>query len=95
MKLAAEQVKHVAKLARLALTAEEEARFGEQLSQVLDAVEQLAALDCTGVPPTVFGQVAAAATRADEATGELTVEQALSNAPQKHDGSFAIPKVIE
>ena len=66
MKLAAQQVKHVAKLARLALSAEEEARFGEQLSQVLDAVEQLAAVDTTGVPPTVFGQQAVAATRADE-----------------------------
>lgn len=95
MKLAAEQVKHVAKLARLALSAEEEARFGEQLSQVLDAVEQLAAVDTTGVPPTVFGQQAVAATRPDEARGELTVDEALSNAPQKHGGSFAIPRVIE
>jgi aspartyl-tRNA(Asn)/glutamyl-tRNA(Gln) amidotransferase subunit C len=95
MKLAAQQVKHVAKLARLALSADEEAQFGEQLSQVLSAVEQFAAVDTTGVPPTVFGQQALAATRADEATGELTVDEALSNAPQKQGGSFAIPKVIE
>lgn len=95
MKLGPEQVKHVAKLARLALSADEEARFGEQLSQVLDAVEQLSAVDTTGVPPTVFGQQAAAATRPDEARGELSVDEALQNAPAKHDGSFAIPRVIE
>lgn len=95
MKLQTAQVKHVAKLARLSLSADEEVRYGAQLSQVLDAVEQLAAVDCAGVPPTVFGTDCVANTRPDVARDELPVADALSNAPQKVDTRFAIPKVIE
>lgn len=95
MKLDTAQVRHVAKLARLALSAEEEAGFGAQLSQVLEAVEQLAEVDCAGVAPTVFAVASVANTRPDEARDELPVEDALANAPQKVGTSFAIPKVIE
>ncbi|MGV3624091.1 MAG: Asp-tRNA(Asn)/Glu-tRNA(Gln) amidotransferase subunit GatC [Archangium sp.] len=95
MKLETAQVRHVAKLARLALSAEEETQFGAQLSQVLEAVESLAAVDCTGVPPTVFAVNSVAHARPDEARNELSVTEALANAPQKVETSFAIPKVIE
>lgn len=95
MKLDPAQVRHVAKLARLALSPEEETQFGAQLSQVLEAVEQLASVDCTGVPPTVFAVTSVAHTRPDEVRDELAVKDALANAPQKVGTSFAIPKVIE
>lgn len=95
MKLETAQVRHVAKLARLALSPEEEETFGAQLSQVLEAVESLAAIDCSGVPPTVFAVDSVAHTRPDEVRGELPVKDALANAPQKVGTSFAIPKVIE
>ncbi len=95
MKLDAAQVRHVAKLARLALSPAEEAQYGAQLSQVLEAVEQLSAVDTTGVAPTVFAVSSVAQTRPDEARGELKVEEALANAPLKVGTSFAIPKVIE
>ena len=95
MKLELAQVRHVARLARLALSPEEEARFGAQLSAILDAVEQLAAVDTAGVPPTTFAQPSAVHARPDEVRGELPREQALANAPQHVEGSFAIPKVIE
>lgn len=93
MKLELNQVRHVAKLARLALTPEEETRFATQLSAVLDAVEALSTVDTTNVPPTTFALATNA--RADEVRGELPVEVALSNAPQKEGTSFAIPRVIE
>lgn len=96
MKLDLAQVRHVAKLARLALTADEEAKLASQLSVVLDAVETLAALDTTDVPPTTFAVTdGAAPTRPDEVRDELSVEQVLQNAPQKHGESFVIPRVIE
>jgi|APLak6261665767_1056052.scaffolds.fasta_scaffold22602_2 aspartyl-tRNA(Asn)/glutamyl-tRNA(Gln) amidotransferase subunit C len=95
MKLELAQVRHVAKLARLALSPEEEARFVTQLSAVLDAVEQLASVDTEGVPPTTFAITSGAHVRADEVKDELPVEVALKNAPQKVGTSFAIPKVIE
>jgi aspartyl-tRNA(Asn)/glutamyl-tRNA(Gln) amidotransferase subunit C len=95
MKLELAQVRHVAKLARLSLSPEEEARFGTQLSAVLDAVEALATVDTEGVPPTTFAIASVSHTRPDEVKDELSVEAALKNAPQKEGGSFAIPRVIE
>ncbi len=49
MKLSLEQVRHVANLARLSLTPEEETLYAGQLSAILDAVEQLNALDTSNV----------------------------------------------
>ncbi|MFT3706111.1 MAG: Asp-tRNA(Asn)/Glu-tRNA(Gln) amidotransferase subunit GatC [Archangium sp.] len=96
MKISAEQVRHVAKLARLAITPEEEAKLVTQLSAVLDAVDELSSLDTKDVPPMTFAVTeGAGATRADEARDELSVERALQNAPEKLNGSFVIPKVIE
>ncbi len=95
MKLELAQVRHVAKLARLSLTPEEETRFTTQLSAVLDAVESLSAVNTEGVPPTTFAIASATNARADEVHDELPVEVALKNAPQREGTSFAIPKVIE
>lgn len=95
MKLELAQVRHVAKLARLSLTPEEETRFTTQLSAVLDAVESLSAVNTEGVPPTTFAIAGATNARPDEVRDELPVEQALKNAPQREGTSFAIPKVIE
>ena len=95
MKLELNQVRHVAKLARLSLTPEEETRFATQLSAVLDAVESLASVDTEGVPPTTFAIASATNARPDEVRDELPVDVALKNAPQQQAHSFAIPKVIE
>ncbi|MFO0594623.1 MAG: Asp-tRNA(Asn)/Glu-tRNA(Gln) amidotransferase subunit GatC [Myxococcaceae bacterium] len=95
MKLELAQVRHVAKLARLSLTPDEEARLQHDLSKVLDAVDELAKVDTTGVPPTTFAlHASGSAARPDVVQGELTVDQALANAPQKHADAFVIPKVI-
>ena len=93
MKLQLDQVRHVAKLARLSLSAEEETQFSTQLSAVLDAVDALAQVNTEGVAPTTFATLTNA--RPDEVRDELPVEVALKNAPQKEGTSFAIPKVIE
>lgn len=95
MKLELSQVRHVARLARLSLAPEEETRLQHQLSAVLDAVEALSQVDTTGVPPTTFALASEGHARQDEVKGELLVEQALKNAPQREGTSFAIPKVIE
>ena len=95
MKLELNQVRHVAKLARLSLTPEEETRFATQLSAVLDAVESLSSVDTEGIPPTTFAIASATNARPDEVRDELPVEVALKNAPQQQGHSFAIPKVIE
>ena len=93
MKLELEQVRHVAKLARLTLSADEEVHFSTQLSAVLDGVDALAQVDTEGVAPTTFATLTNA--RPDEVRDELPVEVALKNAPQREGTSFAIPRVIE
>ena len=91
MAISREQVVHVARLARLALTEEELERFGEQLSAILEAVGKVAELDLADVEPTshpldlvnVFGE--------DEPRVSLSQEEALANAPDRDDGFFAVP----
>lgn len=58
MKLIRDQVKHVAKLANLPLTEDEEEKYSEQLSKILDYIEQLNQVDTDSVEPTfnVSGQ---------------------------------------
>ena len=88
-----EQVRHVAKLARLQLNPTEEALFSTQLSAVLDAVESLATVNTEGIAVTTLATMTAA--RPDEVRDELPVEVALKNAPKREGMSFAIPRVIE
>jgi len=52
MKLTLEQVRHVAALARLSLSPDEENKYVDQLSAILEAVDTLAQLDTSGVEPT-------------------------------------------
>ena len=95
MKLELAQVRHVAKLARLSLSAEEETQFATQLSAVLDAVDALSTVNTDGVPPTTCAIASVTHVRPDEVRDELSVQDALKNAPQKEGSSFAIPRVIE
>ncbi len=95
MKLTLEQVRHVANLARLTLTPEEEQRYQSQLSAILDAVEQLNELDTSKVEPTSHATLAGTALRPDEVHASLPPEKGLRNAPAKMGTSFAVPKILE
>lgn len=95
MTLTLEQVRHVAQLARLSLTPEEELRYQEQLSAILDAVAQLGALDTSEVEPTAQLSLAPQALRADVVRPSLGAENAVANAPARSGTSFLVPRVIE
>ena len=95
MKLDLEQVRHVARLARLALSDDDAQRLQGELSAILDAVEALQQVDTTNVPPTTSVSLGAGALREDAVTGHLGSEKTLANAPQTAGTSFAIPKVLE
>ena len=95
MKLTVEQVRHVATLARLSLTPEEEERYATQLSAILDAVAQLQELDVSGVEPTSHASLASSLLREDATRPSLPPEKALANAPAKVGSSFAVPKILE
>ena len=95
MTLTLQQVRHVAALARLSLTPEEEQAYAGQLSAILDAVAQLQALDVTGVVPTSHASLSESLLREDAQRPSLPPERALANAPAREGTSFAVPKILE
>ena len=95
MKISRDQVKHIAKLANLPLTAEEEEKYPDQLSKILDYVEQLNKVDVSGVEPT-FNVSGQENVMAKDEVGDctLTQEEALANAPQKKEEMFVTKGVF-
>ena len=91
-------VRHVARLARLALSAEEEERTAAQLGHVLDYIERLEAVDVSGVEPLSFAGdpgEAQASMRSDEPGPCLPREKVLSQAPEQDGSFFVVPRIIE
>lgn len=103
MKLTKDQVKHVAKLANLPLTSEEEEKYSGQLSSILDYFEKL---NKVGILRQDSGQASDVEStfnvsgqnnvlREDTTIACLSQEKALSNASQKKDGLFVTKGVFE
>jgi aspartyl-tRNA(Asn)/glutamyl-tRNA(Gln) amidotransferase subunit C len=88
-------IKQVAKLARLALTPEEEKTIGAQLGDVLAYVEKLKEVDVSAVEPTAHAFPMVNVTRPDEVRPSMAHEDALRNAPAKANGLFIVPKIVE
>ena len=88
-------VRHVARLARLKITDAEAVMFASQLSKVLEYVEQLNEVDTRDVPPTAHPLPVSNVLREDVVRPSLTPEQALHNAPDRHEGFFRVPKVLD
>lgn len=88
-------VKYVAHLARLSLTAEEEQKIGAQLGSILGYIEKLKEVDVTGVEPTAHAFPLVNVTRPDEVRPSIPHEEALRNAPAKANGLFMVPKIVE
>jgi aspartyl-tRNA(Asn)/glutamyl-tRNA(Gln) amidotransferase subunit C len=97
MALSLEEVRRIAALARLKLSAEEERVFQGQLSAILEHVAVLAELDVSGVEPMTHALAAgeAPALRADEPRPGLSHEEALRNAPARDGTAFRVPRIIE
>ncbi|HEX3989048.1 MAG TPA: Asp-tRNA(Asn)/Glu-tRNA(Gln) amidotransferase subunit GatC [Verrucomicrobiae bacterium] len=88
-------VKYVAHLARIALTPEEEEKFGAQLAGILGYIDKLNQLDVAGIEPTAHAVPMVNVFRPDEIRPSLTNEEALRNAPAKANGLFMTPKIVE
>jgi aspartyl-tRNA(Asn)/glutamyl-tRNA(Gln) amidotransferase subunit C len=97
MALTLDEVRRVAALARLKLSAEEEQLFAGQLSAVLDHVRALEALDVSGVPPMTHALADGepVALRPDTLVPGLSPEEALANAPAREGTCFKVPRIIE
>ena len=88
-------IKHVAHLARISLSPEEEKKFGAQLGQVLGYIDKLNEVDVTGVEPTAHAFPLVNVTRPDEVRPSISNEEALRNAPAHANGLFIVPKIVE
>ncbi len=88
-------IQYVANLARVALTPDEEQRFGHQLTNILGYIEKLKEVDVSQVEPTAHAFPLVNVMRPDVVTGSLPHDEAMRNAPAKAGGLFVVPKVVE
>ena len=100
MSLTPDQVRAIAHLARLGITAEEEARYAKTLTNILDFVAALDRADVTGVtamahPLEGFFEATGQRRRPDLATEPDVRAAAQANAPATEAGLYLVPKVIE
>ncbi len=95
MSISSEEVLHVAHLARLEFSEEEVELFTTQLADILNYVAKLNELDTSQIEPTYHALQLSNVFREDEVKPSYTVEEVLSNAPEKENGFFVVPKVIK
>ena len=95
MSVSPEQVRHIARLARIAMSEEEIARLEPELNAIIGWVEQLAEVDTEGVEPLTAVIDQKLRLREDAVTDGNIRDQVLANAPDAQHGFFAVPKVIE
>ena len=90
-----EDVVHVARLARLALTDAELETIREQLNAILSHIDALRAVDTSGVEPTSHAVPQFNVMRDDEPRPCFPVEEMLANAPDRVGDFFRVPRIIE
>ena len=90
-----EDVVHVARLARLALTDAELETMREQLNAILSHIDALRAVDTSGVEPTSHAVPQFNVMREDEPKPCFPVEEMLANAPDRAGDFFRVPRIIE
>lgn len=89
-----DEVAHLARLARIALSEEELDHLGGQIDQIVGYVQQIRAVDTTGVEPMSHPTQAAGVMREDRVGTQLTAEQALDQAPEAADDRFVVPQIL-
>ena len=93
-KITADDVRKVAKLARLDLPADTIATYTGQLERILDYVDQLQAVDTEGVLPTTRAVEVVNATREDTVVDTDVRQDLLDQAPQREGDFFRVPKIL-
>lgn len=92
-RISRDDVEHIARLARLRLSAEELQRFTSQLADVLDHAADVEALDLEGVPATSHPYSLANVLRDDVVEADLDRADVLAQAPETEKGHFRVPPV--
>ena len=92
--ISADDVRKVAKLARLELPDDKIATYTTQLERILDYVDHLQAVDTEGVPPTTRAVEVVNMTREDVVTSTSVREELLDEAPQREGDFIRVPKIL-
>jgi aspartyl-tRNA(Asn)/glutamyl-tRNA(Gln) amidotransferase subunit C len=95
MSVSSEQVRHIAKLARIAMSDDEIERLVPELNNILGWVEQLGEVNTDRIEPLTAVIDQKLRLRDDKVTDGNCREEVLANAPGAEHGFFAVPKVIE
>ncbi|MGE0482944.1 MAG: Asp-tRNA(Asn)/Glu-tRNA(Gln) amidotransferase subunit GatC [Gammaproteobacteria bacterium] len=95
MSISAEDVRAIARLARLSIAESEIPVYAGQLSSILDFVAQMNAVDTAGVAPLAHPLELAARLRPDTVTEADRREELQTGAPETADGLYLVPQVIE
>jgi len=95
MKISREEVLHIARLARIALTEAEITRLSEQLSNLLESFEILQQVNTDDIPPTAQSVALQSVMRDDEVVPSFPSEDILANAPWRDEDSFRVKPVLE
>ncbi|KKW62102.1 glutamyl-tRNA amidotransferase [Mycolicibacterium elephantis] len=93
-KISRDEVAHLARLARLALTDDELDSFAGQLDAIIGHVSQIQAVDVTGVAPTDNPLKDINVFRPDKVQPSLSQGEALAAAPKAVDGRFGVPRIL-
>jgi aspartyl-tRNA(Asn)/glutamyl-tRNA(Gln) amidotransferase subunit C len=91
MAITKDEVLHVARLARLALSDEEVERLTEQLGAILEAVGKVSELDLSDVPPTSHPLQLVNVLAEDEPRPSLPLDEVFANAPEREGDLFRVP----
>jgi aspartyl-tRNA(Asn)/glutamyl-tRNA(Gln) amidotransferase subunit C len=95
MSLSPDQIRLIARLARIAVRADESGAVGERLNRVLAMLDQLKAVDTEGIEPMSHALDMVQPLRADVVTEGDQRELLQAGAPAVEDGLYLVPKVIE
>jgi len=95
MSLTPDDVLHIARLARIAVSDEDVQRFATQLSTILDHFQALAAVPTDDVEPTAYPLPLSNVMRDDEVAPSLPPDEVLANAPDREDDYFRVRAVLE
>ncbi|MBZ8177111.1 Asp-tRNA(Asn)/Glu-tRNA(Gln) amidotransferase subunit GatC [Corynebacterium poyangense] len=90
-----DEVAHLAKLSRLALSEEELAQFAGQIDDIIDHVKAVQQVDAAGVEPMSHPHNIRTTMREDVVTKTLTAEQALDQAPEVQEQRFVVPRILD
>lgn len=95
MSVSIEEVRHIADLARLRFSDDEERELADQMSRILDHMDKLEELDTEDVEPMSHVLEISNVFREDQSEQRISREEALENAPHADREYFRVPKVID